>query len=189
MELRRQHLLECILSMDKLQRALRVKRPGGAGNDEPVQMAAKEILDALGKADWDSPTRFSAERNASATRPRHGFIDLTPAQRHVYLLRGFGKRLPDMPATTEMDLGNEALHTAVRCTKVRRMLQDYAQELVESGTQVVVEDFLKNLQLSGVVKGGASAGLAGAGRVVSLCRTPASNSSCACQQQAMVFGQ
>ncbi|CAK9066425.1 unnamed protein product, partial [Durusdinium trenchii] len=60
--------------------------------------------------------------------------DLTPAQRHVYLLRGpepqtgrstdgsivpapvqrrgeeegFGKRLPDMPATTEMDLGNEA---------------------------------------------------------------------------------
>lgn len=132
MELRRQHLLECILSMDKLQRALRVKRPGGAGNDEPVQMAAKEILDALGKADWD----------------------LTPAQRHVYLLRGFGKRLPDMPATTEMDLGNEALHTAVRCTKVRRMLQDYAQELVESGTQVVVEDFLKNLQLSGVVKGG-----------------------------------
>ena len=45
-----------------------------SGNDEPVQMAAKEILDALGKADWDSPTRFSAERNASATRPRHGFI-------------------------------------------------------------------------------------------------------------------
>lgn len=140
LELRRQHLLECILATDKLQRALRVNRKnsgqaqGSAAADEPAQMAAKEILEALGKADRD----------------------LTADQRHVYLLRGFGRRLPDMPSTTEMDLGNEALKAAIRANKVRRMLQDYAQEVVQSGAQVVVEDFLRNLQSSGVVKSGKS---------------------------------
>lgn len=140
LELRRQHLLECILATDKLQRALRVNRKnsgqaqGSAAADEPAQMAAKEILEALGKADRDLPAD----------------------QRHVYLLRGFGRRLPDMPSTTEMDLGNEALKAAIRANKVRRMLQDYAQEVVQSGAQVVVEDFLRNLQSSGVVKSGKS---------------------------------
>lgn len=139
LELRRQHLLECILAADKLQRALRVNRKSsgqaqGNAADEPAQMAAKEILEALGKADRD----------------------LTADQRHVYLLRGFGRRLPDMPSTTEMDLGNEALKAAVRANKVRRMLQDYAQEVVQSGAHVVVDDFLRNLQSSGVVKSGKS---------------------------------
>jgi len=138
LELRRQHLLECILAADKLQRALRVNRKTGPASgsqgltDEPAQLSAKEILEALGKADRD----------------------LTADQRHIYLLRGFGRRLPDMPSTTEMDMGNEAVKAAVRANKVRRMLQDYAQELVQSGAQVVIDDFLWNLQSSGVVKGG-----------------------------------
>ncbi|CAL1166301.1 unnamed protein product, partial [Cladocopium goreaui] len=141
--------VRCILAADKLQRALwvadgrsgalRVNRKSsgqaqGSAADEPAQMAAKEILEALGKADRD----------------------LTADQLHVYLLRGFGRRLPDMPSTTEMDLGNEALKAAVRANKVRRMLQDYAQEVVQSGAHVVVDDFLRNLQSSGVVKSGKS---------------------------------
>eukprot|EP00439_Symbiodinium_sp_Y106_P017256 s5145_g2.t1 len=57
-ELRRQHLLECVLSTEKLQRALRVNRrnPGGPSNDgengQPT-LTAKEIMEALNKADRD----------------------------------------------------------------------------------------------------------------------------------------
>lgn len=35
------------------------------------------------------------------------------------------------------------------------MLADYTQELLESSAQLSLEDFLKNLQSSGVMKGGA----------------------------------
>ncbi|CAJ1384677.1 unnamed protein product [Effrenium voratum] len=131
-ELRRQHLLECILSAEKLQRALRVNRKHHAGKDEETahQLTAKEILEALGKADRD----------------------LSLDQRHIYLLRGFGRRLPDMPSTAE-DLG-EAYVAAGRAQKVRKMLQDYSNELVESGATVVLQDFMQNLHNSGVVKGG-----------------------------------
>lgn len=137
-ELRRQHLLECVLSTEKLQRALRVNRrnPGGPSNDgengQPT-LTAKEIMEALNKADRD----------------------LTPDQRHVYLLRGFGRRLPDMPSM-EASAGPlaEAYDSALRVHKVRKMLQDYCSELVESGASVGTDVFIRNLQSSGVIKGG-----------------------------------
>ena len=124
--LRRQHLLECMLFTEKFVRALKANRR----LEEPL--AAKEALEAMGRADRD----------------------LSSCQRQLYLLRGFGRRLPDMPSTTDVELTHEASKAAVRANKVRRMLADYTQELLESNAQLSLEDFLKNLQSSGVMKGG-----------------------------------
>ncbi|CAE7460253.1 unnamed protein product [Symbiodinium sp. CCMP2456] len=107
--------------------------PSNDGENGQPTLTAKEIMEALNKADRD----------------------LTPDQRHVYLLRGFGRRLPDMPSM-EASAGPlaEAYDSALRVHKVRKMLQDYCTELVESGASVGTDVFIRNLQSSGVIKGG-----------------------------------
>jgi len=142
--LRRQHLLEGLMFLDKLQRAFRARAgqrrtvPVDGGQAAPDGkeniVNAKEILEALATTDhW-----------------------LTEDQRNLYLLRGFGRRLPDMPSSTaeEQDKAAEAVATASRVAKVRRMLQDYCTELVEAGSTVSIEDLVKRILSSGVAKGG-----------------------------------
>eukprot|EP00931_Biecheleriopsis_adriatica_P038331 TRINITY_DN21960_c0_g1_i1.p1 TRINITY_DN21960_c0_g1~~TRINITY_DN21960_c0_g1_i1.p1 ORF type:complete len:1454 (-),score=354.93 TRINITY_DN21960_c0_g1_i1:117-4478(-) len=152
-ELRRQHLCECMLFVDKLQRALRAnhRRSHMAGGGEKTaeqggektqtgenMVTAKDVLDALATADKD----------------------LTQDQRYLYLLRGFGKRLPDMPSTnmaeesSNRDSSTEALAAAVRMQKVKRMLQDYAAEFIDSSSTIGIDDLQKRMLAMGVAKGG-----------------------------------
>ncbi|CAE7426243.1 unnamed protein product [Symbiodinium pilosum] len=60
-----------------------------------------------------------------------------------------------MPST-EAGVGPlaEAYDSALRVQKVRKMLQDYCSELVESNATVGTDVFIRNLQCSGVIKGG-----------------------------------
>lgn len=74
-----------MLFTEKFVRAVRANRRPG---EEPL--TAKEAFEAMGRADRD----------------------LTACQRHLYLLRGFGQRLPDMPSTTEMELNHEVRSVA-----------------------------------------------------------------------------
>mmetsp|Transcript_88985 Transcript_88985/g.157562 ORF Transcript_88985/g.157562 Transcript_88985/m.157562 type:complete len:1421 (+) Transcript_88985:90-4352(+) len=140
-ELRRQHLVEGFMFLDKLQRAFRANKGRSGHGDGPApdgkenMVNAREILDALATTDhW-----------------------LTEDQRNLYLLRGFGRRLPDMPSSTAENQGDkvaEAVAAAARVTKVRRILQDYCVDLVDSGSTVAIDDFVKRILSSGVAKCG-----------------------------------
>jgi len=86
--------------------------------------------------------------------------DLTQDQRNLYLLRGFGRRLPDMPSVVLAEPSSsdkasaEAAAAVSRVAKIRKMLQDYCNELVEVGSSVSIDKFVKRLLSSGVIKFG-----------------------------------
>lgn len=162
LELRRQHFVECMSFLDKFHKALKANHrssnvptagtggapstdstlPAGTKSDIPPESAhlvtAKGVIDALVSADKD----------------------LTQDQRNLYLLRGFGRRLPDMPsaapaeASSSEQTSGEAVAAASRVAKIRKMLQDFGNELVENGSSVSIDKFVKRLLSSGVIKGG-----------------------------------
>mmetsp|Transcript_77863 Transcript_77863/g.140480 ORF Transcript_77863/g.140480 Transcript_77863/m.140480 type:complete len:438 (-) Transcript_77863:40-1353(-) len=148
-ELRRQHLVECLMFVDKLTRALRVigRRGGhgdanGDGSTTAGHVSAREAFEAMSTADRD----------------------LTEDQKHLYLLRGFGRRLPDMPSAHSAGAAEEAVNldfraaealaSAARVQKVRKMIKEHASQLFDGGTTAHMDDFVRRLSSSGVIKGG-----------------------------------
>jgi len=203
LELRRQHLAECLDFVARFQRAL-----GNAGPARSRAGAGVPAVPESGRGDANANC-FPMERQPSTpgqarTRPNTAFtdsgtiaeinssgavIELTPVkaapllsvrqaeaalasadkhltedQRCIYLLRGFGRRLPDGPnAKTEEPakggvmgkfggLMKQKLKKAMQVTKVRRLLKERVSELTEENAAVSAVDFVKRLQASGTVR-------------------------------------
>lgn len=170
-ELRRQHLIECLMFMDRLHKALKVvtRSTGDQSVAATTQINAKQADLALQSTD----------------------NQLSEMQRHLYVLRGFGRRLPDMPsgfiqaqkasviksrtaghsllkattfltASTVSSVNHEGLdptivaawETAQRLQKVQKLLQERVQTLHDEGSTVAPQDFVRRLASSGIIRGG-----------------------------------
>lgn len=162
LELRRQHFAECMSFLDKFQKALKANHrrsnlpttgSGGAPSTD-ITLPPSEKRDAIPESAHLVTAKGVIDALVNADK------DLTQDQRNLYLLRGFGRRLPDMPsvalaeATSSEKTSGEAVAAASRVAKIRKMLQDYCNELVDSGSSVAIDKFVKRLLSSGVIKGG-----------------------------------
>jgi len=175
LELRRQHIIESFMFLDRVQKAFRglihrrhrsANESGaleGEGHALQVQVTAEQAEAALKRAD----------------------LHLTESQRHLYLLRGFGRRLPDMPSSrggAQVEargtvVGSDVFAAAagalgslggrkvlasgkadvvakeLRVQKMRRILKERASQLFDEGATVLPEEFVTRLASTGVAKG------------------------------------
>jgi hypothetical protein len=167
-ELRRQHIIESMAFLERIQKSLRL-----AGLEGGTVISVKQADAALQKVDKN----------------------FTEDQRRFYLLRGFGRRLPDIPpvkdkqdaAVTEAVMASSRALTelrakktikatdvnikgvgaamskllvkeemcaqAVRVQKIRKLLKERATSLSDEGATCAVDDFVKRVAATGVVKG------------------------------------
>eukprot|EP00933_Yihiella_yeosuensis_P070767 TRINITY_DN78931_c0_g1_i1.p1 TRINITY_DN78931_c0_g1~~TRINITY_DN78931_c0_g1_i1.p1 ORF type:complete len:1368 (+),score=287.05 TRINITY_DN78931_c0_g1_i1:127-4230(+) len=164
-EMRRQHLVECLGFIDRLTRALRViaRRQNTAGLTEAPAPTGEDGAPPTEKA-GSRGGHVSAQQVFDALKTADR--DLTQDQCYLYLLRGFGRRLPDMPSPAagleeEFNVselthfeGQEAVDAAGRVQKVRKMIQEHAQELIDKSVTAQADEFVRRLTNSGVTKGG-----------------------------------
>lgn len=156
LELRRQHVIECLMFLDRVQKAFRMAAAGTVGpmSDTGVPLVnIKQAEAALIQAD----------------------PNLTEDQRRIYILRGFGRRLPDPPSIEGATDGRKvsgketkraqfeerpnprerAARRAAVMYKTRYLLKDHVNQLAEENATVPTETFVKRLGAAGVCKGSA----------------------------------
>jgi len=170
LELRRQHVIECLMFVDRLQKAFRASTAGAGGpaSDTGVPLATVKQVEA---------TLISVDPG------------LTEDQRRVYILRGFGRRLPDPPSIdgaadelstsrssalassrgscgkrekkraqfedcTHRDMNERAARRAAVMYKTRYLLKDHVNQLADDNAMVPMDVFVKRLASLGVTKGG-----------------------------------
>jgi hypothetical protein len=157
LELRRQHMIECFMFTHRLQKALRASHVTAFSENGSPMINARQADVALAAAD---PL-------------------LTEDQRCIYVLRGFGRRLPDPPSVEPQ--GNEPEHDfllespcatpsakrgsmcherdvenackrAATFHKTRKLLKERIAKLVKEDNTVATDVFVRRLQSAGVVK-------------------------------------
>lgn len=155
-ELRRQYMAECFMFLDRLHKAFRVMNGKSAAGAADAGEGENEMLITAKQADA-----------ALVAADQH----LSEDQRCVYVLRGFGKRLPDLPsaeapeereAAAEASLSRSATalarksvaHSqASRVRKLGLLLKERVQkQLVDASAVVPADVFVKRLANTGVTK-------------------------------------
>jgi hypothetical protein len=143
LELRRQHAIECCMFLSRLQKAIRSIQTTYVSETGCPMVNAKQADAALATSDHS----------------------LTEDQRCLYVLRGFGKRLPDPPnVEVHGSLGSEhdpeqglrrvssAARRAAIFYKTRKLLQERMNELVAEDVTVPADFFVRRLSVEGVTK-------------------------------------
>jgi len=156
LELRRQHMIECFMFTNRLQKALRSSHAATVSENGALMINAKQADAALAAADQL----------------------LTEDQRCIYVLRGFGRRLPDPPSIEHQ--GNQTNHDVTPDTspgarsrrdslsvdrdmenawkraavfyKTRTLLSERMAKLVKEDKTVAADVFIRRLSSDGVVK-------------------------------------
>merc|ERR1719161_177401 len=168
-ELRRQHFVECLSFFDRLRKALHqvaIKELETKQSKKKNKEEEKDQEDEKEKDDKrEDPSLASAQITPKHVLEALRLADhhLTDDQKSIYLVRGFGRRLPDMHgkqtrSSIDHDKGDhfhvskDLIRKAAALEKGLKLLREYSKEIQEGLSTVAVDTFLRNLGSSGVIK-------------------------------------
>jgi len=138
LELRRQHLLECFMFTDRIHKAFRMI----------LSSEAKADAAGAGHDLGSCPVSIKQADSALAVADRN----LTEMQRHLYLLRGFGKGVSDIH---DLELGGctDFMDVLASLPKTRNLLKGRVARLSEDNASVQINLFVHRLLATGVTRG------------------------------------